>query len=97
MSLSAGQLFLVYLAACCAGLAAAGVDPDTRETTLRRYTDGKTLQIVMSDEFSLPGRSFEKGRDPNFEAIEKPDNSNQALEFCKSLLQTQLLSLTLLF
>ena len=60
------------------------IDSDTPEelwstTSLR---DGSTLQLVMSDEFTRDGRSFAKGQDPLFEAVEKPDNSNEAIQFC---------------
>jgi hypothetical protein len=56
--------------------------PPIARSTLR-FHDGSRLELVMSDEFNEPGRSFEKGRDPLFEAINMPDNSNEGLQFCK--------------
>ena len=38
----------------------------------------------MSDEFEIPGRSFAKGDDEIFEALERPDDSNQAINFYNS-------------
>ena len=59
------------------------IDSDTPVATIERYTDSKLLSLVMSDEFSVDGRSFQKGADPHFEAIQKPDSTNQALQFCE--------------
>ena len=60
------------------------IDRDTAATSIERLHDGATLRLVMSDEFNEDGRSFEKGKDANFEAIQKPDLTNDALQFCKS-------------
>ena len=62
------------------------IDPSTPEgvATLRRFKDGKELRLVMSDEFETDGRSFGKGADKLFEAIEKPDDTNQAIQFYNS-------------
>lgn len=60
------------------------VDPSTSPdaaTTVRKF-DGKVLQLVMSDEFNVDGRSFEKGQDDVFEAVTKPDEANEAMQFC---------------
>ena len=59
------------------------IDPETPKsshTTLRRH-DGKTVELVFSDEFNTAGRSFEPGADPIWEAITAPDYTNDALEF----------------
>lgn len=48
-----------------------------------RKSDGRVLTLVMSDEFEVAGRQFGKGKDKLFEAIEKPDNTNEAIQFCK--------------
>jgi hypothetical protein len=45
-------------------------------TTVRRH-DAKTLRLVMSDEFNEHGRGFGPGEDAFFEAVSKPDDSNQ--------------------
>lgn len=59
------------------------IDEDTPEEdyTTRRFSDGATLSLVFSDEFETPGRSFAGRDDAHFEAIEKPDYSNQAIQF----------------
>ena len=50
--------------------------------SITRKTDGRQLSLVMSDEFEVDGRQFGKGKDKLFEAIEKPDNTNEAIQFC---------------
>jgi hypothetical protein len=57
---------------------------DTSSVTKRiiREYDGKILDLVMSDEFTVEGRKFGKNDDAIFEAIEKPDNTNEAIQFC---------------
>jgi beta-glucanase (GH16 family) len=42
------------------------------------------FKLVMSDEFDVSGRSFAKGDDAMFEALNQPDNSNQALQYYNS-------------
>jgi len=61
----------------------AHVDPATRHKTKIRQKDGKKLHLVMSDEFKKDNREFGRGKDPIFEAVQKPDNSNEAIQFCK--------------
>ncbi|KAG2882951.1 hypothetical protein PC117_g26132 [Phytophthora cactorum] len=57
------------------------VDPDTPQ---ERYTwetsRGDTWDLVMSDEFNTPGRSFRPGDDHMWTSIEKPDGVNDAME-----------------
>lgn len=80
-------IVLVSSVHCAYGGAPSGplIDPDTTATETTRFSDSKRLSLVMSDEFTVSGRSFAKGNDPKFEAVEKPDNSNQAMQFCKFL------------
>ncbi len=59
------------------------IDGDTAAMSIQRYHDGATLWLAMSDEFNEDGRSFEKGMDEKFEAVQKPDLTNDALQFCK--------------
>lgn len=59
------------------------IDPETVPRTTIRRRDQAVLDLVMSDEFSLEGRSFAKGDDSVFEAQERPDDINQAISFCK--------------
>jgi hypothetical protein len=59
------------------------VDPDTSDDleTIKGLHDGRKYKLVMSDEFNREGREFGPGKDPMFEALEKPDDSNQAIQF----------------
>ncbi len=51
-------------------------------TTLR-IADGAELQLVMSDEFNLDGRRFGPDSDEElFQAVHKPDLTNDAIQFC---------------
>jgi beta-glucanase (GH16 family) len=59
------------------------IDSRTHTDYKARKRDGKKLELVFSDEFEIPDRSFRKGDDPVFEALFKPDDSNEGLEFCK--------------
>lgn len=52
-------------------------------TTMRRH-DGKVLRLRASDEYNTDGRGFGPGEDEWFEAIEKPDDTNQAIQFYNS-------------
>lgn len=71
------------------GCSAATIDDDTPidVQTIVRHRDGRKLGLVMSDEFNKENRSFSKGMDPMFEAIEKPDHSNEAIQYCKYCFQ----------
>ncbi len=60
------------------------IDPETTELSVKRRSDGKLLELVMSDEFNEDGRSFGKGEDDVFVALDQPDNVNQAIEFYNS-------------
>lgn len=42
------------------------IDPDTaiEDMTRASYTDGYTYDLIMSDEFNRPGRTFKDGDDP---------------------------------
>jgi beta-glucanase (GH16 family) len=61
------------------------LDPDTRlpDYTILRRKDKRQLHLVMSDEFNVNGREFHPGKDPLFEALQKPDYTNEAIQFCK--------------
>ena len=59
------------------------IDVDTIPTTLIRKRDQAVLELVMSDEFTVDGRSFAKGDDDVFEAQQRPDDINQGIAFCK--------------
>ncbi|KUF94818.1 hypothetical protein AM588_10010213 [Phytophthora nicotianae] len=57
------------------------VDPDTPEDRYV-YTSsrGRRWDLVMSDEFNVPNRSFRAGDDHMWTSLEKPDGVNGALE-----------------
>lgn len=86
-------IVLLYLVSCCAFK--GWVDPDTPEKfrTLKSYTDGKTYDVVMSDEFNTDGREFQDGADPVWTAIDKPDddqtaNGKKSLQYYNSTMVT---------
>ncbi|KAF1322442.1 Beta-glucan synthesis-associated protein skn1, partial [Globisporangium splendens] len=57
------------------------VDPDTPDDRyLYTSSRGDTWELVMSDEFNTPNRSFKPGDDHMWTSIEKPDGVNAALE-----------------
>ena len=62
------------------------IDPETSPDamTTRRRKDGRKLALRFSDEFNKEDRGFGPGEDPWFEAVEKPDESNQSIEFYNS-------------
>lgn len=60
------------------------IDPNTVATTVYQYHDNKLLHLVMSDEFEDNGRRFDQKKGI-FNAVMKPDNSNDAIQFCKLL------------
>jgi hypothetical protein len=58
------------------------LDPDTPQAlwTQQSLVDGKALTLVMSDEFNVPGRTFNDGHDPRWTALNKNDYTNNALQ-----------------
>ncbi|KAF1322462.1 Beta-glucan synthesis-associated protein, partial [Globisporangium splendens] len=52
--------------------------PDDRQTYIT--SRGEQWELVMSDEFNTPNRSFKPGKDHMWTSIEKPDGVNAALE-----------------
>ena len=60
------------------------VDPETTRRNVISNLNGKIYKLVMSDEFTTDNRKFGVGDDPVFEALQRPDNSNQALQFYNS-------------
>ncbi len=59
------------------------IDTPLDVRTIYRYHDKKELKLVMSDEFNTDGRRFNAGNDKIFEAVEKPDHTNEAIQFCE--------------
>jgi hypothetical protein len=76
-------LKLLLLTVATMGVSSNYIDSKTLKLMKPRHRDGKLLELVMSDEFETSGRSFAPGDDKMFEAIHKPDESNEALQFCK--------------
>lgn len=64
----------------------ATIDKDSPPDILRvkNIHDKRWVDLVMSDEFLEDGRSFHDDADKKFQAIDKPDNSNEALQFYNS-------------
>jgi beta-glucanase (GH16 family) len=57
------------------------VDPATPKSRYKYTTSrGREWELVMSDEFNMPNRSFRPGDDHIWTSIEKPDGVNDALE-----------------
>jgi hypothetical protein len=57
------------------------VDPDTPEDKHNYTTSrGRRWELVMSDEFTTPNRSFKAGDDHMWTSIDKPDGVNGALQ-----------------
>ncbi|KAF1322551.1 Beta-glucan synthesis-associated protein, partial [Globisporangium splendens] len=57
------------------------VDPETPEDRqLYKSSRGDSWELVMSDEFNSPERSFQPGEDHMWTSLEKPDGVNAALE-----------------
>lgn len=57
------------------------IDPDTPEDmrTTTSLVDGTIYELMMSDEFNVPNRSFADGHDPMWTALDKSDDdSNEA-------------------
>jgi hypothetical protein len=50
-------------------------------TLVDRGREGKLFQLVMSDEFNIPGRQFDDGKDPKWTALDKNDYTNDALHY----------------
>ncbi|THC89742.1 hypothetical protein EYZ11_010807 [Aspergillus tanneri] len=47
------------------------IDPDTPASAMKKKaTDGKEWELVFSDEFNVPGRTFYDGDDPYYQAVD---------------------------
>lgn len=54
------------------------VDTPTEKYTTKSFVDGSTYNLVMSDEFNVPGRTFEDGDDPIWTGLDKSDDDSNA-------------------
>ncbi|KAL3944530.1 MAG: hypothetical protein SGBAC_001398 [Bacillariaceae sp.] len=54
--------------------------PTIKPTPFPTY-ESHTYELVFSDEFNTPGRTFEDGADPRWTALEKNDYTNDALHY----------------
>ncbi|KAI9804789.1 MAG: hypothetical protein M1825_001157 [Sarcosagium campestre] len=58
------------------------IDPDTPSSAMtKKAADGTTLNLVFSDEFNKPGRTFYDGDDPYWEAVDLWYGVTQDLEW----------------
>lgn len=55
---------------------AGWIDPDTpkEKRTTKSFVDGTVYDLVMSDEFNIPSRSFADGHDNMWTALDKSDD-----------------------
>jgi len=65
------------------------IDTPQNKRTTKSFIDGTTYELIMSDEFNVPNRSFTDGHDPMWTALDKPDddineNGSGALHYYKS-------------
>lgn len=62
------------------------IDPDSvsEDVFIKSYHDGRTYELVFSDEFNVDGRLFKDGQDPRWTAIHKDDYTNFALHYYNS-------------
>jgi hypothetical protein len=72
----------VVATAALGGVHAHWIDPDSPASaqTEKSLVDGRVFDLVMSDEFNVPGRTFDDGHDPAWTAIHKNDYTNGALQ-----------------
>jgi hypothetical protein len=79
-------IYCLVLLNLCGSEFTGWIDPDTPEDkkTIVSFSDGKTYDLVMSDEFERPGRSFKDGHDPMWTGIDKADD-DQTSQGKKSL------------
>jgi len=54
------------------------VDTPTEKYTTKSFVDGSTYNLVMSDEFNVPDRTFEDGDDPIWTGLDKSDDDSNA-------------------
>ncbi len=66
----------------CGRTPASLIDGDTPQNARSRVGfDGKTYQIVFSDEFNTGGRTFKPGDDPKWEAVNLFDSKSADLQW----------------
>eukprot|EP00562_Extubocellulus_spinifer_P006727 CAMPEP_0178516352 /NCGR_PEP_ID=MMETSP0696-20121128/25061_1 /TAXON_ID=265572 /ORGANISM="Extubocellulus spinifer, Strain CCMP396" /LENGTH=680 /DNA_ID=CAMNT_0020146609 /DNA_START=321 /DNA_END=2363 /DNA_ORIENTATION=- len=77
---AAVALLVALLALYASGASAGWVDPDTPEEMRRTISlvDNTEYDLVMSDEFNVPGRSFKDGHDKMWTALDKSDDDYSA-------------------
>jgi beta-glucan synthesis-associated protein KRE6 len=70
------------LACVCCSIEASWIDPDTPTNAAKvsSLVDGRTFELVFSDEFEVTGRIFDDGHDPRWTALHKNDYTNNALQ-----------------
>ena len=73
----------IYLILNVAKIQGGWIDPDTldEDKFTTSNVDGKTYQLVFSDEFNVENRDFIDGNDPRWTAMNKNDYTNFALHY----------------
>lgn len=56
-------------------------EPPSESPTMYPTATEGSFELVFSDEFNLPGRTFEDGSDPRWTALDKNDYTNDALHY----------------
>lgn len=82
------QLFLIVLSCLLVQATSSWVDPDSSPSVyeVTSPSERKQFQLVFSDEFNIPGRSFADGSDPRWTAMNKNDYTNDALQYYRDTL-----------
>lgn len=80
---------IIVIIVCCSVFltAFAGwIDSDTQlsDKYTKSFHDGRTYELVFSDEFEVEGRTFKDGEDPKWTAMHKDDYTNYALHYYNS-------------
>jgi beta-glucanase (GH16 family) len=76
---------LVMLSSCLLLASSSWIDPDTAGSAYHStsLSTGTKYDLVFSDEFNIPGRTFKDGDDPRWTAMNKNDYTNAALQYYK--------------
>eukprot|EP00545_Synedropsis_sp_CCMP1620_P006884 CAMPEP_0119010080 /NCGR_PEP_ID=MMETSP1176-20130426/4779_1 /TAXON_ID=265551 /ORGANISM="Synedropsis recta cf, Strain CCMP1620" /LENGTH=714 /DNA_ID=CAMNT_0006962689 /DNA_START=104 /DNA_END=2248 /DNA_ORIENTATION=+ len=78
--LDGGARILLVLALVMQSVSAGFIDMDTPldKRTTTSLVDGSVYDLVMSDEFNVPNRSFKDGHDPVWTALDKSDDDSSS-------------------
>jgi beta-glucan synthesis-associated protein KRE6 len=81
-------IVIVVISCCILQAKSSWIDPDSSPSVyeVTSLSEKKQFQLVFSDEFNVPGRSFADGSDPRWTAMNKNDYTNDALQYYKDTL-----------